>query len=586
MTICQSLVQKLETQGNKTAVRSVIDGKWMPLTWREYIEAVEEIAAGILELGVKPGDRIAIMSNTRVEWALIDIAALGIGAIVVPVYASNILDDMKYILNDSAAKILFLENVSLFQKWKSIERECGNVKNIISIEEVGGVMSLSDLKKKGQSYRKAKPDFYKKSIETLSLQNVASIVYTSGTTGSPKGVMISHENIMSEIGEVFPHIGVNSTDSSLTFLPYAHILGRVEHWGHIYCGFTMNYAENIDKIRINLIETHPTFMVAVPRIFEKIYNSMISQAEASPIKKKIFDWAIAVGKEISHAKIQKTTLPMSTLLKYQLAKKLVFDKLSQKLGGKLRFSFSGGAPLSRDIAEFFHAANLLIVEGYGLTETTAGVLANSPFSYKFGTVGTPIGETQIRLASDGELLVKSKKNMMGYYNNDSATAEVMNDSWFATGDIAEIDSEGFVKITDRKKDLIKTAGGKFVAPQKLENYLKLSKYISNVLIHGDQRKYVVALLTVNYENIIALAKEKNISFSKKEELVKNPEVLAAIREVVADVNSRLGSWESIKNFDILAEDFTIEKGELTPSLKVKRKYCDKKYRELLDRLYD
>jgi long-chain acyl-CoA synthetase len=313
---------------------------------------------------------------------------------------------------------------------------------------------------------------------------------------------------------------------------------------------------------------------------------MQAQGESSPLKSKIFKWAMSVGYKVSEARIQKKSPDLATLMEYRIAKRLVFDKFYEKLGGKLRFAVSGGAPLSGEIARFFHAAGLLILEGYGLTETTAAVLVNTPYDYKFGTVGKPIGDVQVKFAEDGEILVRSKKVMRGYYKNPKATEDVFDDQdYFKTGDIGELDAQGFLRITDRKKDLIKTAGGKFVAPQKLENLLKLNKNISNVLIHGDKKKYIVSLVTLNQERIVEFAKQHMISFPTFEELSKHPKVKDLIRNAVAQANSALASFETIKNFAILPTDFTIETGELTPSLKVKRKFCDQKFEAEIRALY-
>jgi long-chain acyl-CoA synthetase len=559
------------------------------MTWAEYFEGVEQMAFGMRSLGVKPGDRVAIYSNTRPEWALADMAILSIGAVVVPIYPSSIPEDIEFILNNSEAKLVFCENRILLDKINSIKNKTPKLENAVTFDTVQSTdkwqLTLAELKKRGTAEKAADLSWFTQTMQKPKLEELATIVYTSGTTGTPKGVMLTHDNIMSEVIDALNHLGVTEQDSSLTFLPFAHILARVEHFFHVYCGYMMSYAENIDRIRANLVDAKPTFIVAVPRIFEKIYNSMISQAEASPVKKKIFYWAMGIGREVSKAKLEKRSPSLQTLLQYQVAKRLVFDKLAQKLGGRLRFSLSGGAPLSKDIGEFFHAAGLVILEGYGLTETTAGVMANSLFDYRFGTVGKPIGDVQVKIANDGEILVKSRKNTPGYYKNEAATKEVLHDGWFATGDIGEFDADGFLKITDRKKDLIKTAGGKFIAPQKLENLLKLNKYVSNVLIHGDQRKYVTALITLNYDNIESYANDKGIKYASKAELAENKQVVGLMRDVVADTNHKLASYESIKNFSLLPNDFSIDAGELTPSLKVKRKFCDKKYKDTLDRLY-
>jgi long-chain acyl-CoA synthetase len=583
-TILQYLSVGKKRKGS--AVRHIKSGKWTDISWNDYITCIEQIASGFASLGVKTGTSVAVMANTRVEWGIADFAILGIGGVTVPIYPSSMPEDAEFIINNSEAKVLICENRAMIDKWKLIRNKCPGIQHIITMEPVKDpevkVVEWSELIKKAQ---KDSATWFESQYKKVTVDQVATIVYTSGTTGQPKGVVLTHLQIISEVEDIFELVGLDERDTSLTFLPYSHILGRVELWGHMLLGFTMGYAENVDRIRANLLDVHPTFLVAVPRIFEKIYNGVISQAEASPVKSKIFKWAIGVGREVSKAKIEKKPLPMSTLVKYRVAKKLVFDKFAAKLGGRVRFAFSGGAPLSKEIAEFFHAADLLILEGYGLTETTAGVFFNTPFAYKFGTVGQAVGDVKVKIADDGEILIKSDKNMVGYFKSDDATREVLKDGWFHTGDIGELDKEGFLKITDRKKDLIKTAGGKFVAPQKLENLLKLNKYISSVLIHGDKRKYIVALITLNADNVQAYAKERGIEFNSAKELASHPQIHALIRDAVAEVNNNLASYESIKNFAILPQDFTVESGELTPSLKVKRKHLDQKFHSELDRLY-
>lgn len=561
--------------------------KWQTLSWPQYYDLVEKAAGGLKSLGVGPKKTVAIFSNTRLEWALSDMAAMGLGAIVVPIYQSSLAEEVAFILNDCGAETVIFESEEVYKKFETIKSKLPKVKNLIGITfSKENVKSWESLLEDGAKLRKDQPNFFQQACLDTNMDDLATIVYTSGTTGSPKGVCLRHAQIMSEVGEAFKLVDVDSKDKTLTFLPFAHIFGRVEHWSHVYMGFTMAYAESVDKVRDNLTKTKPTFLLAVPRIFEKIYTSMQTQSEASPMKSKVFKWALSVGYKVSESKLNKKIPPLSVLLEYQIAKRLVFDKLMKKLGGNLRFAISGGAPLSSEISKFFHASNLLILEGYGLTETTAAVFLNTPYDYKFGSVGKPMGDVTVKIASDGEICVKSDKVMMGYNNNPEATAEVFDDEgYFKTGDIGELDSEGFLKITDRKKDLIKTAGGKYVAPQKLENLLKLDKNISNVLIHGDQKKYIVSLITLNTDTMRSFAQEHQISYSDMGELSKHPRVKDLIRNAVAQTNSQLASYETIKNFAILPNDFTVENGELTPSLKVKRKHLDKKYESQIRALY-
>ena len=584
-TICHHLLN-IKNRKN-TAVEFVRKRKWQSLSWKEYFALVEKVAGGLKSLGLQPQEKVAIMSNTRLEWAVADMAILGLGGVVVPIYQSSIAEEIGYILKNSEATTVIFESEEAYKRYLQVRDQAPQVKNVIGITfSNNDVKSWDSLIKNGEEYRKNQPNFFEQACLDTDVNNLATIVYTSGTTGTPKGVCLYHEQIMSEIPEVAKVIDLNNKDKSLTFLPYAHIFGRIEHWMHIYVGFTMAYAESVEKVRDNLTKAKPTFLVAVPRIFEKIYTSIQTQAEASPMKSKIFKWALEVGYKVSYCRLNKKIPPLPLLLEYQAAKKLVFDKLMKRLGGRLRFAVSGGAPLSGEISQFFHASNLLILEGYGLTETTAAVLVNTPFAYKFGTVGKPFGDVDVKIAEDGEICIKSKKVMREYYKNSEATQEVFdNDGYFKTGDIGEIDSEGFVKITDRKKDLIKTAGGKYVAPQKLESLLKLDSNISNVLIHGDQKKYIVALITLNPETMKKFAEDNQLPSHDLASLSTNPKVKDLVRNAIANVNSQLASFETIKNFAILTTDFTVESGELTPSLKVKRKFCDKKYEVQIKSLY-
>ena len=586
-SICQALFEARTRSG--IAVKTKQSGKWQDITWKQYYADVEQAAGGLLHFDIEADDKVAILSETRYEWSVCDMAILSLGAVTVPIYSSNTPEDVSYILNNSEAKILILENKEHYKKWQKIKSECSKVESVIYFNidksEDNQYIAWKELLKFGSLYKAKHPHFLENKIELIEKEKLATLVYTSGTTGKPKGVMLSHTQILSEIQDAFTCVNISDQDTSLTFLPYAHIFGRVELWAHIYSGFTMGYAESIEKIRANLEVIRPSFLLAVPRIFEKIYNGVITQAEADPKRLKIFKWAVRIGKEVSILRMEKQEVPLALLLKYKLAQKLVFDKLKNKLGGNLRFALSGGAPLSKEIGEFFHAAGILILEGYGLTETTAAVCVNTPMEYRFGTVGKPIGEVEVKIADDGEVLLKSKKIMQGYYKNLQATSEVLQNGWFSTGDIGELTPEGYLRITDRKKDLIKTAGGKYIAPQKLENLLVLNKFIANVLIHGDKKKYVVALLVPNFENLEQFAVENSISFNNTANLVAHPKVQKLYKDVIAEANSHLASYESMKNFAVLDHSFSIEDGQLTPSLKVKRKFCDLKYTSIIENLY-
>lgn len=588
-TLLHSIFDSRNRPIDKIAVITKKKGRWQKIGWSEHYQNISAVTGAYKQKKMERGDKIAILSDTRYEWCLADLGAMLAGLTAVPIYASNTAEDIAYILNNSEARLLVLEKEEHLNRFLEVKEQCPKVEHIVifnaSSQSQNHAQDWYEFIKEGKQWIAANEDFIEDSVSKSQTSDLASIVYTSGTTGKPKGVILSHEQLWSEISEVFSILSISDKDTSLTFLPFAHILGRVEMWAHAYSGFTMGYAESVERIRPNLKDIKPTFLVAVPRIFEKVYNGVIAQAEASPLKAKLFYWALGVGSQVSMKTLKKEKIPLPTVLQYKIAKKLVFSKLKERLGGQLRIAFSGGAPLSKTIGEFFHAADLLILEGYGLTETTAGLTANTPYDYRFGSVGKPIGEAQVKIAEDGEILAKSKKIMLGYYKNQEATDKVLKEGWFHTGDIGEFTSDGFLRITDRKKDLIKTAGGKYVAPQRVENLLKLNKYVSNVLVHGDRKKYIVALIAPNIEELENFAKSNNISYSSPGILVENTDIKSIYRDAVSNANSELASFESVKNFHILDHDFTIENGELTPSMKVRRKFCDTKYQTIIDGLY-
>ncbi len=588
------LGHSLLTFKKRTAAKAVMfkqDDHWISKTWPEYYTDIEAFGAGLLALGVKPKERVAIMANTRYEWSVADHAAMGVHSVVISVYQNNTSSDVEYILKNSESRVLILENEALLRVWNEVQPKCPSVEFVVLMEAPKNqtspnVFSWAQIREKGREILKQNPTAFEDLCRSQKMSDTATLLYTSGTTGLPKGVVITHTQIISEISEAFPIFGVDDTDISLTFLPYAHILGRIEHWAHAYMGYTMAFAESVEKVRANLADIEPTFLISVPRIFEKVYAAISTQIDASPVKKKLFTWAMGVGRRITELKLTHQTIPLELLAAYELAQRLVLNKIKFAFGRRLRFAISGGAPLASDISSFFHAAGVLILEGYGLTETTAAITVNTPFNYKFGSVGRAIGDVELKIAEDGEILVRSHKVMKEYYKNPEATAEVMTDGWFHTGDIGQILQGGDLKITDRKKDLIKTAGGKYVAPQKIEGLLKLSPMVTQALIAGDQKKYIVALLTVDPIYLQALAKERGESFTDWKELVSRPWVQDIVRDHIAETNADLASYESIKRFLILPMEFTVESGELTPSLKVKRKVLTQRYQKEIDSLYN
>lgn len=570
--ITHHFVLARQRPNHQTAIRFKRHKNWLELNWMDYYRTAEAIGLGLRSLGIQKGDRVAILSNTRWEWAALDFGILGIGGVTVPIYQSHRPEEVEFVLQKSEARILVLEDAAQLRKWEAIRAKCRSVEAVICINPPSdmpeGILAWDDLCAKGTQTNPS--EVFKELCESVELTDLASIVFTSGTSGEPKGVMVTHDQVLSEVEDIANAFPISESDSSLTFLPYAHILGRTELWLHTYVGFTMTFAESIDRLRQNLAECKPTVLIGVPRIFEKIYAGLLSQIEGHPVRKNLFYWLRDAN-----------SWPQS-----MIADRFIYAKLREGLGGRLRFVVSGGAPLEAMLADFFKRAGLLILEGYGLTETTAAITANVPSSFKFGSVGKPLGETDIKIAADGEILVKSRKVMKGYYLDPESTQEAFTEEgYFKTGDVGEFDESGFLRITDRKKDLIKTAGGKYIAPQKLEGLLKLNPLISHALIHGDRKKYVVALLTLNESFAKNLANDKGWNYRDYKALTQMPELRESVKKAVADVNAQLASFETIKNFAILPDDFTVEKGELTPSLKVKRRLCDEKYKDYIEDLY-
>ncbi|MCB0377059.1 MAG: long-chain fatty acid--CoA ligase [Bdellovibrionales bacterium] len=584
MTLLSRFVENVELRPKAQAVIYIKKRQTYHLNWQQVFDFCENYFFGLKKLGVRKGDSVALYSDTCKEWGFLDISLLALGAKTVPLYHSSNTEDVDFILKDCQAEVVIVENETLLKKLQKTSAYKDQVKKIVMIHPLSTkderVLSLQDLVTSDHS-----GDF-KQACQDVQLKDEATIIYTSGTSGTPKGVLLSHQQIYSGVSDVFPLLGVTHNDVTLTFLPFSHVLGRMELWGSYFCGYTLGYAESVDRIRRNLPQIQPTVIVGVPRIFEKIYYGIQAQVEISETRLKIFNQALQVGMEMAQCRREHRAPSMALALKYQLARRLVLKNIANKLGGRLRFAISGGAPLDPEIARFFEACGLPILEGYGLTETTGPVFVNTLFESRLGRVGKAIGDTKVRFAEDGEILVHGKKVMVGYYNSPEASRDAFTeDHYFRTGDIGELDEDGFLKITDRKKDLIKTAGGKFIAPQKLQQLFSIFPLIGHVHIHGDKRKYVVALITLERDSLLDFAKKHNIKDDDYNSLCKNPLVEKRVREIVAEVNQQLASFETIKRYIVLDHEFTVENGTLTPSLKMKRKVIDERYMDELDSLY-
>ena len=592
VTLASMFWNRVERDGDRPAQQSKEAGVWKTRTWREVGEIVRELATGLLALGRKKEDAVGILSASRAEWVQADFAGFSAGCRTIPIYPTYPPDLIQYIVNDAGVKTLFVEDAAQLAKVLEVQGKMDGLEQIVVIHGYQGepsshIMTWEGLRRLGRDQvERLKSDLAGRVAEVRP-EDIATIVYTSGTTGPPKGVVQTHGNHMATLDSASKMAGIQDRDTHLLFLPLAHSFARLESFIGVHRGLTTAFAENIDKLRDNLPEVKPHFICSVPRVFEKVYAGVVAKAEAgSPVKRKIFDWAVRVGREVSKLQQARRPVPPGLAFRHRLAHKLVFSKLHAALGGRLRFAVSGGAPLSKEIAEFFHAAGILILEGYGLTETCPSLTFNRLDNFRFGSVGQAQPGIEIKIAPDGEILGRGANIAKGYFKKPEATAEVfLPDGWFATGDIGRLDGDGFLYITDRKKDLIVTAGGMNIAPQNIENRLKGDPFISQAMVHGDKRPYPVALITLNPEELAKFAKAEGVLDTEPTSLAKNPKVVERVSRIVEERNDELQSYAKIKKFSILPIDFTVENGLLTPTLKVKRKLITERYRETLDSLY-
>lgn len=575
------------------------DGAWREVTWEEMAMAVRETAAGLVELGITPGQKVAILGSTRPEWMEADLAIYAAAGVSVPIYQSNLPHECGYILANSESRVCFVENAKHLDKIRTTQRdgfELDGMQCPVQVDRVilmdgdsdeSDVIGLAELRARGRAALERIEETLAARMAALGRDDLATIVYTSGTTGPPKGVMQTHGNHLAALEAVGTVDLAREGEIDFLFLPLAHSFARMLEYYGFWMGTVTAFASSIDAVAQEIAEVRPHVIPSVPRIFEKIYARIMSTRESSnAVKQALFDWAVSVGRERSLCEQERRPVPIVTAAQALVADFLVFSKIRQVLGGRVRLMVSGGAPLAREIMEFFHAAGILVLEGYGLTETTPTLTVNRPDHFKFGTVGPAIDGVTLNIAGDGEILAKGPNIAQGYYKRQEATAESWDrDGWFHTGDIGEIDGDGFLRITDRKKDLIKTSGGKYVAPQNIENLLKTQPHISQAVVIGDNRKYVVALVTIDLEEVERFAKTNDIPVAERGDLVRHPRVVELIDGEVQTVNKHLASYESVKYFRILDRDFAQETGELTPSLKVKRKVVTERFRELIDEMY-
>ncbi len=561
---------------------------WEAISAHEMLRRVGGLSRSLAELGVKPGDRVGLFAANRPEWHIADFAILGLGAVDVPIYFRESTERMIYILNHSGALAVFVAGGEQAEKLMACRDQLKSVRHIIVADaETNYGSDALRYETLIASANDSDIATYRMRVGDVSADSLATIIYTSGTTGEPKGVMLSHSNISSNVTDSIRADDYRSEDVELEFLPLAHIYERTTAYVFMFCGATVAYVDAMEKLPQALLEVKPTLAGAVPRVFEKLYANIIEKGHREHgLKRKIFDWALTVANESvpwrAYGQAASTTLRM----KWWLADKLVFSKIRAGVGGRMHEFISGGAPLAKELAEFFWAVDLHIYQGYGLTETSPVIAVNNRYANKVGTVGRPIPNVEVRIAEDGEILTHGPNVMQGYYQRPDETAKTISpDGWLATGDIGLLDSDGYLVITDRKKDLLKTAGGKFVAPQPIENSLKMSPYIQGAAIIGDRRKFVVALIVPNFARVSSKAAEEGRQFTSAPELARDPWVRQLISREVAKINEPLAGYETIKRFAILDQDFSFENGELTYTLKLKRRVIDKLYADKIEQLY-
>ena len=576
---------------NKTdALNHRGDGKWFNITAASFVQRVKNTALGLASLGVRPGDRIALLSENRPEWSISDLAILSLGAINVPIYTTQALDQVDYILTDSGARAIFISTRRLYKHVQPVLAS-KSLEHVIVFdsdtgEDVERGLALTDLEQRGEELDQQRPGAFDAYLQAVRPDDLATIIYTSGTTGEPKGVMLTHNNFMSNVQSIAKGLPIGPTDVALSVLPLSHIFERDGFYVFCYCGVSVYYSASFDQVGENLREVAPTIMTAVPRLFEKVYHRIMKKGMAEKgFKRSVFMRSLAVGQKYGELKDKRKWIMPALGIKQKLASKLVFSKWREGVGGRLRYFVSGGAPLAPALSYSYLAADIPILQGYGATETCI-VSANRPGNNRVGSVGIPFDGIEIKIAEDGEILVRGPNVMRGYYGQPEATAAVLKDGWFYTGDVGYMEKDGHLFITDRKKDLFKLSNGKYVAPQLIESLLKESEFVSQVVVVGAGRKQPVALIVPDWESLHnALDEAGEQAPRDRVELSKFPPAIKIVQKDIANLTSSLTDYERIRRVALLPNEFSIDGGELTPTLKVKRNVIDERYGDLIEELY-
>ena len=566
-------------------------GRWLSVSSDEMLSRAKHIAAGLHAIGIRHGDRVALLSDSRVEWTLTDAGCLFAGAVDVPIYPTLTPPQVSYILRDSGSSALFLANREKFLELKDILGECPHVEHVIffdadGVTEADG-LTVAQLEAKGRELEQNDPGLIDRMAAETTRDDLATIIYTSGTTGEPKGVMLTHENLVSNLIDSCGHLAIGEEDTVLSVLPLSHVYERQAMYMYLHHGMAVYFAESLQTIAPNLREVRPTIVVGVPRMFEKIYQRIRERAaEAGKLKERLLAWSVAAGSEYADRFSKGQPIPATLKLKHWLATKLVFSKWHEAFGGRIRLLLSGGAALSEELARIYIGAGIPIIQGYGLTETSPVITASSLDDYRVGTVGRAIPHVEIRTAEDGEIEARGPNVMRGYYNKPEETqAAFTEDGWFKTGDIGTIDADGFLRITDRKKELFKTSGGKYIAPAPIEQAIKGSRFVNQVVLVGSERKFPAALIVPVWEQLESYCKLKGIEVQSRSEMFRHPRIIDLLQRQIDALTPNLARYEKVKKVALLEDEFTIEGGELTPTLKIKRRVIDEKYRDVIEQLY-
>ncbi len=568
------------------------EGRWISISSEEMLWRAKRIAAGLHAIGVRHGDRVALLSESRAEWTLTDAGCIFAGAIDVPIYPTLTPPQVRYILKDSGACALILANREKLVELKGIFDECPEVKQIIVFEpdglSVDEGLTLAQLEEKGRQYEQQNPGLVDQLAVQTTPHDLATIIYTSGTTGEPKGVMLTHANLVTNLIDSAGHLSFGELDTALSVLPLSHVFERQAMYMYLHQGMAVYFAESLQTIGPNLREVRPTILVGVPRIFEKIYARIRERAaEAGKLSVVILAWSISVAREYAKCEVSHRPIPRVLKLKHSLASRLVFSKWQQAFGGRIRLLLSGGAALPEDLAYIYIGAGIPIIQGYGLTETSPVITTSRVEVNRVGTVGKAIPNVEIRIASDGEIETRGPNVMRGYYNKPEETRAVFTeDGWFRTGDIGTIDEDGFLRITDRKKELFKTSGGKYISPQPIEQAIKGSRFVNQVALIGAGRKFPAALIVPVWEQLESYCKLKGIEVKSRSDLCRHPRIIDLLQRQIDGLTPDLARYERIKRVALIENEFTIEGGELTPTLKVKRRVIDEKYGDIIEQLYE